>query len=171
MNLKLGGLILTVVVVVIAGWADLQYFGPRFFKTSSTSQNNHPSPRSSNNTATPNARILVDFGNGTRLWFNETGVPLSWNYYNLTYQVTRGDMVAVWNGFPLNSHYVFSILGFGCQQGQFSCGGGYWSLWTWNQGSSCWAYSPLGIDRMKISDTPMIGWYWKTSGSLKPECP
>ncbi len=42
------------------------------------------------------ADILIDFGNGTRLWYNDTKVQPGWNMYTETVVLSRGDLQAQW---------------------------------------------------------------------------
>jgi hypothetical protein len=42
------------------------------------------------------ADVLMDFGNGTRLWYNDTQVQPGWNMYVETVVLTHGDLQAQW---------------------------------------------------------------------------
>ncbi|MGH9920647.1 MAG: hypothetical protein ACRD6W_17480, partial [Nitrososphaerales archaeon] len=42
------------------------------------------------------ADILIDFGNGTKLWYNDTQVQPGWNTYVETVLLSHGDLQAQW---------------------------------------------------------------------------
>jgi hypothetical protein len=136
-------------------WGLAEYFGPRLL----IPRSNDSSDRRSPNT---NVDLLVDFGNGSSLWFNNTKVPSSDNFYNVTYYDVSGNMEAVWDGYPLSAHLVYKIMGYGCDSTSTNCNG-YWSLWLWNGSKSCWIYSEVGADLLKVSDATMAAWYFTTS--------
>ncbi len=152
-------LLILAALVLGVGWAGAYYFGPSFFK-SSNGPDSKTSPSHGNETTVPgeNVRVLVDFGNRTRLWFNAT-VPHGWNYYNVTYKVTEGDMSATWFGYPIQSYFIYKILGFGCDPNQLACSG-YWNLWVWNETGHCWNYSDEGVDLLQVSKVTTVAWHF-----------
>ena len=152
-------LVLSVVVLGIS-WVGAYYLAPSLLKTSNGPDGKtHPSNGNQTESGSiESADVLVDFGNGTRLWFNTT-VPHDWNYYNVIYKVTGGDISARWFGYPIQSHSIYKILGFGCDPDRIGCDG-YWSLWVWNSSQSCWAYSNQGVDWLTVSDVRAIAWYF-----------
>ncbi len=103
--------------------------------------------------------MLIDFGNGTRLWFNGTRVPITDNFYNVTYEDVKGGLSSTPYGYPLDAHFVYKIIGYGCNSGDLGCKG-YWSLWVWNGTVGCWAYSTVGVDLLKVSEVAMMAWYF-----------
>jgi len=150
-------------MVVLGGtWAISWYFGLEQRSTR---------PSIDTRGSSTQASVLIDFGNGTSLWYNKTGVPVNYNYYNLTYEVTNHKLVAVWSPY-LQSSFVFKILGVGCNAGDYSCGKGqYWSLWVWNTTNDCWQQSDEGVDRIEVSTTRMIAWYFTDEpSSFKMRC-
>ncbi len=151
-------LLVLAILVLLVGWAGASYFGPGLFKTASE-PDDKTRPSNGNHTLSVSgerANLLVDFDNGTRVWFNIT-VPRDWNYYNVTTKVTEGDIVARWFGYTIQSHFIYKILGFGCDPDQFSCPG-YWSLWVWNETGYCWDYSIKGVDLLQVSTIGMVAW-------------
>jgi hypothetical protein len=137
-------------------WGLAEYFGPSLLNIPGFNDS------SGKGSSSENVSLLIDFGNGTRLWFNNTKVPSSDNFYNVTYGDVSGNLEAVWDGYPLNAHLVYKIMGYGCSATSANCNG-YWSLWLWNGSKSCWSYSEVGADLAKVSDVAMAAWYFTNS--------
>jgi hypothetical protein len=151
--LKALGLLALVAGALGVTWASARYLGPSLSHISSSSK----SPTRSQDQVI-DVSLLIDFGNGTRLWFNNTTVPDNYNFYNVTYHVANGNLFASWSDL-YSSHFVDEILGFGCVPGSAGCGG-YWSLWVWDGVNSCWSYSSVGVDWLKVSTVGTIAWYY-----------
>jgi len=109
------------------------------------------------------ADILIDFGNGTRLWYNETQVQPGWNTYVETVVLTRGDLQAQW--YPdLQEHLVSGMDGVSDSQ---TMG---WFLWTYNETAS-WQTSAVGADLLPVYNGSVIAWtYCGETASYAPEC-
>src|SRR5438093_9089517 len=67
---------------------------------------------------------LINYGNGTIKWYNQTTVPSSWNAYALTMYVTKCDVQTRYYGAPLNEHFVTGING-ATEHAALS-----WTIWT-----------------------------------------
>ncbi len=109
------------------------------------------------------ADVLIDFGNGTRLWYNGTQVQPGWNTYVETVVLTRGDLQAQW--YPdYQEHLVSGIDGVSDSQ---TMG---WFLWTYNESAS-WQTSPIGADLLPVYNGSVIAWtYCGETASYAPEC-
>src|SRR5919109_5164864 len=73
-------------------WVAAQYIGPGILGVATPPSHtncNQNSPQLSSNTT---VNLLVDFGNGTRMWFNDTTVSISDNFYDVTSQDVHGDL-------------------------------------------------------------------------------
>jgi hypothetical protein len=96
------------------------------------------------------ANILIDFGNGTLRWHNNTRVQPGWNLYTTTLVLTNGNMHATW--YPsFGEHLVTSI--FGVANSKTS----YWTLWTYNATAS-WKLSGVGADLVPVQNGSVYGW-------------
>jgi hypothetical protein len=147
-----------IIAIILLGvlWGLADYFGPNLLNIPGSSHS------SGSGLSDQSVTLLIDFGNGTRLWFNNTEVPSSDNFYNVTYNDVNGNLQAVWDGYPLNAHLVSKIMGYGCSVTAAGCNG-YWSLWLWNGSKSCWHYSEVGADLLKVSGETMAAWYFTSS--------
>lgn len=157
-------LVLMALAVVLLGsaWAASQQYGPGLLSLLSRNTARTDLPRPENRTTgiqTVVVNVFIRFENGTSRWFNDTIVPITYNFYNATHAVARGDIVAQWDP-ALGSSYIFKIFGQGCEPPNPRDCRGYWSLWLWNDIDQCWAYSHLGIDLVKVSDFRMIAWHF-----------
>ncbi len=171
MKTTLLALLVVAVIAIVSSWEGAQYFGPRLF-TSQTGNTNPPTPGHTNNTnetSLATVNLLVDFGNGTVIWFNNTKVPKDYDFYQVTLNVTRGNMAAEYYDSPIIKGYlVTNILGVGCQDPCLT--GEYWSLWVWNGNNNCWNYSSQGASLLKVSTVSMVGWYYTVNSSLPGRC-
>lgn len=100
---------------------------------------------------------LVNYGNNTARWYNQTRVPSSWNAYALTMYLTRCNVEATYYGLPLNEHLITSINGVS-MYGSFS-----WNLWTFCQTRNAWTYSAVGSDLVHLADGEIVAWFFETS--------
>jgi hypothetical protein len=109
------------------------------------------------------ADILIDFGNGTRLWYNGTRVQPGWNMYVETVVLSHGDLQAQW--YPdYQEHLVTGIDGVSDSQTMS------WFLWTYNETAS-WQTSQVGADLLPVYNGSVFAWtYCGESASYAPEC-
>ncbi len=109
------------------------------------------------------ASVLFDFGNGTRVWFNNTRVPLGWNLYNLTVNLMQGRVTAIY--YPqYRAHFVTGIDGVNNTQNKF------WFVWL-HDNSSSWYTSPVGADDVTIHNESLYAWTFCATGVFdQPQC-
>jgi hypothetical protein len=109
------------------------------------------------------ADILIDFGNGTRLWYNDTRVQPGWDMYVETVVLSHGDLQAQW--YPdYQEHLVTGIDGVSNSQTMD------WFLWTYNETAS-WQSAQVGADQLPVYNGSVLAWtYCGESASYAPEC-
>jgi hypothetical protein len=109
------------------------------------------------------ADVLIDFGNGTRLWYNGTQVQPGWDAYVETVVLSHGDLQAQW--YPdYQEHLVTGIDGVSNSQTMD------WFLWTYNTTTS-WQTSTVGADLLPVYNGSVIAWtYCRETTSYAPEC-
>lgn len=111
------------------------------------------------------ANLLVNYGNGTLQWYNQT-VPTGWNAYQLTVYALNGNVLAQFYGPPLNEHLVTALNGL-TEKGSLS-----WNLWTFCSNQNAWSYSQVGADEIHLSSGESLAWVFETSSSTGlPEPP
>jgi hypothetical protein len=122
--------------------------------------------RSSPATNVP-VNVLIDYGNGTLVWYNGTSVPANSNYYNVTILVTNDNLGSVFFA-SFGSHFVYSINGAGCPASDIFCDNA-WSLWTIYGG--CTQLALVGVDQVTVAEARTIAWFLtpaETSGDVPP---
>lgn len=99
--------------------------------------------------------LLINYGNGTLEWHNNTLVPINWNFYNVTAFVTDGNLAAIFFS-AFQSHFVYRINGAGCPDSNPFCELA-WSLWILN--GVCWKTSDTGPDLIPVSEGKTVAWF------------
>jgi hypothetical protein len=108
---------------------------------------------------------LINFGNSTTRWYNETNVTSKWNFYNLTVFLAHGDVQAEYYPPPLNEHLIVSIDGVK-NSGQFS-----WTLWMFCGTRNAWVFSAVGADAITLTSGRILAWAYEISDSQSPPVP
>jgi hypothetical protein len=114
------------------------------------------------------ADILVDFGNGTRHWYNNTQVQPGWSLFTATVVLTNGDLQA-----PLYyvtgsgwEHFVSEIEGVANSNSNNE----YWWVWTYDR-TGGWTTASVGADLLPVYNGSVFAWtYCGTSPSYSPTC-
>gem|GEM_PF-388137 len=110
------------------------------------------------------ANFLIDFGNGTKLWYNDTAIQPGWNLYVATLVITNGDMNATY--YPsFGEHLVNGILGVESTSTK------YWFAWSFQ--NSTWSASSSGADLIQIYNGSDYAWSFcgANSTTFLPTCP
>jgi hypothetical protein len=110
------------------------------------------------------ADVLIDFGNGTDVWFNDTQVQPGWSMYTETVVLTHGAVQAQW--YPeYQEHLVTGIDGVSSSNSMF------WFLWTHNSTASSWQTSQVGPDDTPVYNGSVFAWtYCGETASYAPDC-
>jgi len=108
--------------------------------------------------------VVIDFGNGTRVWFNDTQVQPGWNLYVETVVLTGGKMQAQW--YPsYGEHFVTAIGGVSNTKTAF------WFLWTYNA-TAHWQTAQVGADQLQAFNGSVYAWTFCSAPppSYTPAC-
>ena len=93
--------------------------------------------------------MLVDFGNGTREWYNSTSVQPGWNGYVASLVLLHGRIQGAW--YPqYGEHFVTAVDGVS-QSSSTS-----WFVWEFSGGE--WSASTSGADQVPIDNGTTIAW-------------
>ena len=93
--------------------------------------------------------MLVDYGNGTSRWYNDSGAQPGWNGYVATLVLVDGDLQATW--YPqYGEHFVTGINGVNGTSAES------WFLWEFASGR--WAPSQTGPDQIQIVNGTVMAW-------------
>ncbi len=102
---------------------------------------------------------LINYGNGTSRWDNQTKAPTGWSFYDLTSSISH---VEATYSPSLGEHYVIGI------DGVRSSGRYYWTLWVYCQPDKAWAASQVGADLIKLTNGEILAWYYQAPASIEP---
>jgi hypothetical protein len=100
--------------------------------------------------------ILINYGNGTKEWHNNTRVPIGYSVFNVTRMIAEVNYkLEEWGVF------VTAINGVGGT-------GSYWNWWYWNATSSMWQYGPIGCGAFILHEGDLVGWIYTSDSSRSP---
>jgi hypothetical protein len=106
--------------------------------------------------------LAVDYGNGTRTWYNATIIPLGATVFNATEEV-----VTVEHDPQFGPSFVIAINGVR-QDGSQSL---YWIWWIWDETQNNWAPGPIANDEYTLSDGQNVIWYLEDTSTWPPQLP
>lgn len=107
--------------------------------------------------------MLVDYGNGTRIWHNDTQVEPGWNAYVITLVLLNGSIKAAW--YPqYGEHFVTGVGGTTDNASKD------WFLITYSE-TGGWQVAQVGIDDIPVANGMVFGWvYCAETASYGPAC-
>jgi hypothetical protein len=147
---------LIAVLLVVAQVGAYYYLHTSYGGTLSTSSAQCSSSNgSSTGTNVVQTNTLINYGNGTVRWYNETNIPATWNFYQLTLHLANGNVEAQCYGPPYNEHYVTGINNVN-DRSPF-----YWTVWIFCQNQNAWSTSPVGVDLIRLSDGQTLAWAYE----------
>jgi hypothetical protein len=110
---------------------------------------------------TPN--ILINYGNGTSTWYNDTALEPGSNLYTATVLITNGNVNATFSK-QYQEHLVSGIGGVENTNTEF------WWLWTYNATAS-WQTAMVGADGLPIMNGVVYAWTFCGISSVgNPTC-
>jgi hypothetical protein len=107
--------------------------------------------------------ILLNFGNGTQQWNNNTVVEPGWNLYVTTQVIVHGQLNATY--YPeYGSHLITAIYNVANSNTES------WFLWTYNSTAS-WQTAQYGPDDIIVTNNSVYAWtYCGMTASFTPTC-
>ena len=95
--------------------------------------------------------ILIDYGNGTREWHNETMLPIGATLLNATMSVAEVE----YDVYPFGV-FITAINGVSGTQNQF------WIWYIWNSTTQEWSWGPKGADSFILHHGDTVKWVLQT---------
>lgn len=102
---------------------------------------------------TMRVNLLIDYGNGTKVWYNETLAPLGCDLLNATKRVAsvestyweeyKASFVDAINDVPSNATHNW-----------------FWDYWDLEK--SKWVHGPVGADLYLLRPREIVKWYYTT---------
>lgn len=107
-------------------------------------------------------RMLVDYGNGTRRWYNDSAAQPGWNGYVVSLVLLEGNAQATW--YPqYGEHFVTGINGVNQTSSES------WFVWEFDNGR--WVPSAMGSDQLRIVNGTVLAWtLCGYDASFNPTC-
>lgn len=100
---------------------------------------------------TMKVNLLIDYGNGTSVWYNDTLVPLGSNLLNATKQVVQVDST-YWPDY--DATLVDGVGGVANSATHF------WFWDSWDSRKSEWAHGQVGADKYLLDPGEIVKWYY-----------
>ncbi|MDE1857498.1 MAG: hypothetical protein KGI26_00310 [Thaumarchaeota archaeon] len=109
-----------------------------------------------------NVRMVVDYGNGTSRWYNDSTAQPGWNGYVVSLVLLRGDVQATW--YPqYGEHFVTGI------DGVNQTSNSAWFVWEFANGG--WTPSVSGSDQLQVVNGTVLAWtLCGYDASFNPAC-
>ena len=93
--------------------------------------------------------LLLDFGNGTRVWYNDSAAQPGWNGYVVTLVLLKGNVQAAW--YPqYGEHFVSGV------DGALQTPSESWFVWEFSGGA--WTVAQTGADQVRVSNGTIMAW-------------
>jgi hypothetical protein len=107
--------------------------------------------------------VLIERGDGTKTWYNNTQVQAGWSMYITTVALLNGSVSATW--YPQYGEHLINGLA-----GVPNTTTRSWFLWTHN-GTVSWELAQLGSDLTPATNGSSFAWtYCQFNGSYLPTC-
>ncbi len=103
--------------------------------------------------------IAVDYGNGTRTWFNDTIVPIGSTVFNATQKIALAEPSPQYG-----DSFIVSINGAREKPSQNM----YWLWWLWDETQQKWLLGPTANNEYTINDGQVIIWYLENTLQMSP---
>jgi hypothetical protein len=92
--------------------------------------------------------LLVDYGNGTSVWYNGTEVSLDASLFDVT-RMLADVTTSYWSSMEPGHILLSSINGHGT---------GFWVWYYWDEASGGWVFGPVGCDAWALRDGGVYKW-------------
>jgi len=106
--------------------------------------------------------IAIDYGNGTRTWFNETTLPLGATVFNATAKVANPEPDPQYG-----ESFIIAINGVGQNKNENM----YWIWWFWDETQHKWTPGPVANNEYTLSSDQTVIWYLENTSSWPPPSP
>ena len=94
--------------------------------------------------------VLIDYGNGTQEWHNETRVPIGATLFDVTREIAKINYTKGQFGV-----LITAINGRGGKPGY------YWLWYTWNSTSAEWEIGPVAADAFTLHHGDTVAWIYE----------
>jgi hypothetical protein len=124
-----------------------------------TAEKRYTDTLSSLNEVSYKVNILINYGNGTKRWYNMTTIPIGWSLFNATLRATGGRVEGTWYSFGV---FVTSINGV---KGTSSKS---WLWFSWDKAKSRWNQGATGSESYILKQGDIVGWLLTSEWTATP---
>ena len=116
--------------------------------------------------------ILIDYGNGTKVWFNGTRVSAGFTVFDATCLVADVDYIPYsgpeWVGYPNNTAYLVTAINGVCNNETHA-----WFWWFWDASAHAWVFAPYGANHVNatVVDGGIYAWTFRSFTTWPPPPP
>jgi hypothetical protein len=113
------------------------------------------------NGITYSINLQINYGNGTKIWENNTRIPIGFSLFNETRLITNERVEATY--YPqYEAYYINSINGVG---GDLTNPSWAWITWRFNEQTGKWETYNTGAEHIYPSDGDIIAWYYEDTSN------
>jgi len=119
-----------------------------YYMSYSTSEKRYADTLAALDSLTYTVRILVKYGNGSTLWYNQTRIPIGWSFLQATNKTTGGKVLG--QRYSIGT-FVTSI------NGAPGNGPKYWIAYSWN--GKNWVPLEILPELYTLRQGEIVAWY------------
>ena len=94
--------------------------------------------------------VLIDYGNGTQEWYNETRVPIGATLFDATKEIAKINYTT--------GQFGILITAINGRKGK---PGYYWMWYIWNSTSGEWEMGPVAADAFTLHHGDTVSWVYE----------
>jgi hypothetical protein len=107
--------------------------------------------------------FLINYGNGSKTWINNSRIPVGFNLFNITLKLTEGNVEADY--YPqFESHFIKSVNGVGVNDNP-EMQNWAWIAWNFNKESYEWELFDMSSDMVYPVNRDVIAWYFQDTSN------
>jgi len=116
---------------------------------------------------TVRVNILIDYGDGRRVWHNNTITPVGWSLLNVTSKIAK--VTATY--YPqYDSYFIDAIDDVGLNKPKEK-ESWFWMIWIWDPSSREWKISEVAADDLVMKNDDIVAWVFQDTSSWPPKPP
>jgi len=116
--------------------------------------------------------MLIDYGNGTCAWFNDTLASAGYTVFDVLCLIADVDYVAysgpTWVGYPNNTAYLVTGINGVCMNATHA-----WFWWYWDPSAREWTLPPYGANHVNatVVSGGIYAWTFRSMATWPPPPP
>ncbi len=113
------------------------------------------------NGVTYSISLQINYGNGTKVWYNDTRIPIGFSLFNETMLVTNGKVKATY--YPqYEAYFINSINSVGGDPARPNWA---WITWRFNEQVGKWETYNAGAEDIYPKNGDIIAWYYEDTSN------